>query len=269
MSSGSPLGYHLMLRLVDDRVMAPTPASRRALVRCVAEQGEARGLLAFGAADTHVHLLTMSDRATAGRLAHAVETALRSALELPVGFEAVRVRPVLDQAHLRHTFRYVQQNPAHHGVQAPEATEATSLHDLLGLRVVAPWLIDRVRASLPRTSREELTDMLGVRATVFDGAPEPAAARIVVDAAAAVACLPSLDGKTPAACNARAIAVASLMPSHRRDHVADALGVTPRTVRRLVSVPPPTAYVAAMRRQLAWRGALRRSPLEGAAAPSR
>ena len=50
------IAHHLMLRLVDSRVIAPTEASRLELARSVLTIGRDYDLLAFGAADTHAHL---------------------------------------------------------------------------------------------------------------------------------------------------------------------------------------------------------------------
>jgi len=81
-----PLAHHLMLRLRDDRVIAPTTAARRTLAGVVLGLGREPGLLAFSGADTHVHLLVACDRAASGQLARRAEISLTRRLAPGVGF---------------------------------------------------------------------------------------------------------------------------------------------------------------------------------------
>ncbi|MDB5220892.1 MAG: hypothetical protein JWO86_8819, partial [Myxococcaceae bacterium] len=48
-----PIGFHVTIRLEDDRPIATTQAALRAVARVVLGQGEERGLLAFGTAADH------------------------------------------------------------------------------------------------------------------------------------------------------------------------------------------------------------------------
>jgi|GEM_PF-816447 len=253
MSVGSPLGFHLVLRSEDDRVLAPGGRERRALVSVVLAAGKARGLLAFGAADTHLHVLTTADRAAAGQLAHALAIGLHAALAVPAPFAPVRIRPVEHHRHLLNAFRYVMSNAAHHGVVDPAATDASSLHDLLHLRSVAPWLADRVRRALPRVDRADLLEVLGLPqlGLVPSGGFEPG----WLDAAAAVRLLPGLDGRAPRAAAARAALVAVALPLCNVRTLAPVLAIDPRSVRRLAQAADPLDVVA-LQRQLAWREAL-------------
>lgn len=95
-----PIGWHVTLRLEDGRNLVPGIAERRLLARAVLGAGRERGLFAFAAPDTHVHLALAAGRHEAGRLAHAVACALRHRLRVPVSFEPARFRPVAEQAHL-------------------------------------------------------------------------------------------------------------------------------------------------------------------------
>ena len=75
-----------MLCLREDRVIAVDLAARRTLARTVLKAGRSRGLLAFRAADTHLHLQVACGRPEAGELARRLEIALVRALRLAVGF---------------------------------------------------------------------------------------------------------------------------------------------------------------------------------------
>ena len=55
------LGHHIMLRLDDSRVIAPVVEDRRAMARAVLKAGRPFRLLAFRAADTHLHLEVACD----------------------------------------------------------------------------------------------------------------------------------------------------------------------------------------------------------------
>ena len=77
-----------MLRLRDDRVIAPTTAARRTLAGVVLGLGREPGLLAFSGADTHVHLLVACDRADSARIwsalpGYSAASRLNSSLDSP------------------------------------------------------------------------------------------------------------------------------------------------------------------------------------------
>ena len=260
MGTGTFIGYQLVLRATDDRVLCPDAARRRALARTTASVGLERGLLAFGAADTHLHVLAICDRPAAGKFAQALALALRPALRLPVGFDCTRITPIEDQHHLRSAFAYVQRNARRHGVADPDATEASSLHDLLGLRRSAPWLPDRVRRALPRVTRAVLVELMAV--------PEPADFQTpgagLADAAAALFALPDLAGKGAEAVRARVAALSIVEALWTPEASAKALGITPRAARRLALREVDALDVAALRRQLAWRETVRRVSPESA-----
>jgi len=99
-----PIGFHVTIRLEDDRPIAVTQAALRVIARVVLEQGEERGLLAFGAADDHLHAALATDRASAGAFARYVESALVWRLGLAARFERARIRPLQDQKHAYNTF---------------------------------------------------------------------------------------------------------------------------------------------------------------------
>lgn len=247
---GTPdVGFQLVLRLSGSPVLCPDAASRRGFARVVLAVGKDRGLIAFGAADTHGHILTIADRTVAGELAQAVEVALHRVLPSTARFLPVDITPVTDQPHLVHCFRYVQRNAAHHGVLDPLATEASSTHDLLGLRCISPWLGARVRSALPRTHRDELTALLGMPSLALTGEPTPAT---LAQAAAAVIGRAELKGEDRMAVDARVAAVALVKETWRFEMIARSLGTGVRTVQRYALRAPRPYLLACLRRHLAW-----------------
>jgi len=58
----NPIGHHLVLRLVDNRVIANTDAQRRVVACTVIEMAKDDRLLAFGLVDTHLHLEDAENR---------------------------------------------------------------------------------------------------------------------------------------------------------------------------------------------------------------
>ena len=103
----SALAHHIMLRLTDDRVIAPGPSARQLLARVVLEQSKDFGLVAFCGADTHLHILAHCDRQSAGRLAWRIEVALGKHPSLDVGFAPAHVKSVVDRRHLANAFFYI------------------------------------------------------------------------------------------------------------------------------------------------------------------
>ena len=244
-----PLGHHLVLRLRDSRVIAPHDGARRRLARAIFAASASSGLLAFRAADTHIHILATCGRREAGQLARRVGTRLKQSLALPVGFAPAHIRPVQSQGHLGRCFWYVLRQEAHHGLVTDPWHEASALPDLLGLRTLAPWVAANVRAVLPRTTRAELLDCLGAPDL---HAREPRWDHLA-ESAAAAAGLAHVAGLTPAAVGARTAAVHAV-GNLSRAQIGTLLGVAPSTVTRLRRRPCDAALVTAIRRQVELRG---------------
>lgn len=252
-----PVGWQLVIKLVGGRVLCPGPAHRRALARTVLVFGEDRGLLAFGAADTHLHVLTTGNRETAGRLARSLELALHSALGVATAFRPAEITPINDQYHLVNAFRYVQRNAQRHCLADLAASEASSLHDLLGMRQLAPWLGDRVRRFLPRTDRQYLLRTLGLPDLGVKGEPTPG---LLADAAAASVSHSTLTGSEPMVVCARTAAVSMVSGRWKPVEVSRALGISVRGVYRLAEQEADPNFIRAIERHLAWREALRSAP---------
>jgi hypothetical protein len=252
-----PLAWHVILRLSDDRVLAPDVATRRLLARIVLRFGGPLGLLAFRAADTHLHALLLGSRPDVGRFAWLSELSYQARRHPGVPFDRPRFKPVLDQRHLEHAFRYILDQERHHGIDLDPFHDASSLPDLLGLRPLGSWLIPRVAGHLPRVRRRDLLTLLG--RDELDGAGHLAH---LPAAAAAAAALPHLRGRDDRSAAARRAAVHAAA-GHTRAQIAGLLDLSLASVKRYRAESPDPALLPAVRRQVA----LRSPQIEGAAPP--
>lgn len=250
----APLGFHIILRLEDDRTIATTAPALRTVARVVLEQGEARGLLAFGTADNHVHAALATDAATAGAFARYVETALRWQLRLGARFDRARIRPLHDQRHAYSTFHYAHRQDSRHELELDRTRDGTSLPDLLGLRALDTSLITRVRTLLPRVRREDL--VAHFPQCVFD---ENASLDIDVlaESAAAALALPHVFSRTVDAWRARRAAVHAANRKVPTRILADALRIGVRAVQEMGTQSEEHVLVRAVQKQALLRMAMR------------
>jgi hypothetical protein len=229
-------------------VLVSTAAERRELANIVYEQGEERGLVAFGAADNHLHVAAACDRETASELARYMLMSLRWRLQLSAAFEPCRIRPIVDQRHLGNTVGYAFRQDKRHGVECDPFRDASSLVDLLGLRRLGPKTSARFRALLPRVGRSALATMAGL--PVAKGAtikPD-----LLAEAALSAAGLPRFAHNN---LSMQARCAAAHLLAAPADQVAALLGVTARTIRRLRAMRPDAALLAAIKGQLLMRSA--------------
>lgn len=236
----------MTIRLEDDRPIATTQAALRVLARVVLAQGEARGLLAFGAADNHVHAALATDRASAGAFAQYVETALVWQLGLGARFERARIRALHDQKHAYNTFRYVHRQDARHELELDRTRDGTSLPDLLGLRVLETSVIARVRAHLPRVRREDLVGQFPAGA--FDG-DAPLDLDVLADAAAAALALGDLRGRSVDVLRARRAAVHAAGPGVSTRLLSECLGIGARAVQLIRAQAREPSIIRAVEQQ--------------------
>lgn len=249
MSMPPPLGFHLVLRLQDDRVLAPSVAARRRLARVFMALAREAPVLAWRVVDTHVHVLVLAD--AAGVDALVARLRMRMARVHPgVPLLLSRRLPVRNQWHLAECFRYVLAQDAHHGVSADPLQEASAVLDILGLRVGCAPIALRVREHLPRVSRAELLEHLAVATLAPVGGTDALA-----EAACAAFALDTVTGRGADANAARHAAIHAAGDAPAR--VAAALGVTARCVQRVVSehAALPDAAVRAVGLQMALRRA--------------
>lgn len=256
------LGSHITLRLADGRVLATSPAARRAAARCISRVGAARGLLVFRIVDTHIHVVARGGRAQAGALAQVLESALRRVLRLPVPFEAARLVEIADHAHLSSAARYALRQDGRHEVWIDELHDGSSLPDLLGWRVLGAEAGDypeRARTELPRLSGADLWELVRAHGAVLDvRGCEPRLARArLADAAAGALGLANVRGSTAPQVQARSAAVhAALACGLGSLETAELLGMSRRAVQRMRNQRPDAALVRAVGWQLAVRAAL-------------
>ncbi len=249
------IGYHVTMRLSDDRGIARSATQLRHAARIFHRHGESRGLVAFRIADTHAHALVVGPREEAGRFALFVEAALRKELRIPVAFERCRIRPIDNERHLANTLRYTLKQEAHHGTAFDLAHDGSSLVDLLGMRLTAPWLLERVRQLLPRLKRAVILEWL--EAPELDTA-EPDLRRLA-DAAAAAWSLRDLRGSTNAHYHARRAAVHVCDRfAHDTSQASSVLQTPQRSVVRYRNETVPAAALRAVERQLRLRSLLQR-----------
>ncbi len=242
-----PIGWQIILRRQDDAVLAPGVGPRRELARCIARIAVGLPLVGFNAPDGHAHLPTLLDRRQAGELARRLQLGLGQVLGHNGRLERARLRPIHDQAHLRNLFRYTLDQQRHHGVEPDPFHEASALPDLLGLRLTGAWMRQVVSERLPRVRRGMLTALLGVDPHELDQVALPC----LGEAVAAAVGRPDPRGRTPDVVAARAAGVQLARLDFRAPAVADALGCSVRSVRRLARRAVPLSLKHAVHAQ--WR----------------
>lgn len=242
-----PLGFQVILRLDDDRVLAPSREARRKLARVMHRVGDEFGVYAWCVGDNHLHVGLFCSLAQANEFARRLAIALQRALRPRTRFDRPRITPIHDQAHARNVLFYVLGQSAHHGTNQDPFHEANSIHDLVGARVGGAWIARRVREHLPRVTRAQLLACIGL--TAFDEADgdDP-------DAVAAAFALPALSGRDALIVRARTAAVHASARTTAR--LAAALAISPRNVRFHRARAPVPEDVRAVRRQFGLRLAM-------------
>lgn len=244
------LAFHVTMRPNDDRGVARHPRQLRRAAQILHAQAGPGGLLAFRVADTHVHVLLVTDRASAGRTAQRMAVALKLGLQLGVPFEPARIRPIATARHLRHALHYVLRQEERHGTDLDPTHDGSSLPDLIGLRALDTAILPRVRTYLPRLEQAEVRRWVDLD-EIERFSPDPVH---LADAAAAALALPDLTGNTPVTYRARCAAAQVLaLPS---GEVALHLGIHVRSVRRLRRNVVAPALLRAVDLQLRLRTAL-------------
>jgi hypothetical protein len=243
------IATHIMIALVDQRVIATTTSARRTYAQVVTRVGEKYGLLSHGMSDNHAHFVTACDRRRAGTCAQAIEHALHQKLGLSVSFSKAHFKDVRDQPHLRSLIPYVHRQAQHHGVDVDPFFDASSLPDLVGAREMGGgYLRQRLAALAPRVRLLDLVPA-SMRRSQLPTAPT---IEQVAQAAAAAIGVPTLDrgGHSHRAARTAALAVAQPVS---RERASDALRCSVRTVKRLARETPDAALVSAVSMQLRWR----------------
>ncbi|RLB65158.1 MAG: hypothetical protein DRI90_02770 [Deltaproteobacteria bacterium] len=251
------LGYHINMGLEDGRVIAPTTATQRTLARTVLASGGDYKLMAWRAADTHLHLSAACSRRRAGSWVRNLSTALRCRLGLPTRFTPAHFEPIVDQRHLYNVFRYVLRQDERHGIQLDPFAEASNIPDLLGMRSLGRYTGATVAQLLPRIRADELVARLGLTLPqLLEGPISDGARQQLSDAAAATVALPDLRQRLPESVAARRAAVAFVGDELTSQQLGALLDITARSVRRLRGQPADPRLMEAIARQLRLRTAL-------------
>jgi hypothetical protein len=250
--------HHVTARLVIERGLARTASELRLAASTLFRHGEARGLVLFRFADTHLHLILASDRRVTGMFARVAECALRKLLRIPIAFEGARIRPIESIRHAFNAFRYGFTQEAHHGTSFDEAHDGSSLPELLGMRIRRSGIVERVRSLLPRLKRENLLEWLGTK--VIDDEAAPMEPSLLRDAACAAFGVASLVGRTLEHGLARRAAVELCSRVAPTISPGTLLELPARTIYRCRFDVPTAAEVIAVEKQLRLRTWLLRRP---------
>lgn len=241
--------WHLTIAADERLALFPTPTVRRHAVRALVRVGGPRVLLFF-VADDHAHLVLAGD--APGRLAQRLALAWRPFASSAL--QPARVRPVESRGHLASLVPYVLGQARHHGLSGHPADQVGSCFaDLVGARAIGFATVP-LREALPRLASEEVYGAVGLPvlepAEDLAGASLPALVRATADALA----VDDLGAREPAVVRARAtLARLARAQGYQPARAAEALGTTPRHLRRLEAVPawPELEYALRMRVRLA------------------
>jgi|GEM_PF-3507048 len=130
------LAWHIVLRVLDNRVLAPTRERRLHVVRTVSRISVGHAVLAFALADTHMHLVVVGSRAQLGRLCQRIGSSLQQTCRFGPAMGPAHFTEVRNQAHLSRSVAYVWRQHEHHGLPPSPAAECTNLPDVVGARVL-------------------------------------------------------------------------------------------------------------------------------------
>lgn len=243
------IGYHITLRLKDDRVIAASPAERRAAVCVMIRQGRNRRLLACVVVDTHLHAIVLCSRAQAGEYAGRTATTLHRALGLGVPFEPARIKPIRDRRYLANGFDYLMRQDEHHALSTVDFHDGTNLPDLVGMRVNGAYCRQLLCEQLPRVSERALLDRLRVdwsQEVDFDPS-------LLIEATLAATGRVSLKGKARENLVARRAAAGVARLRMTAPELAELFGIDVRTAFRLRAASYDKALARAIELQMQWR----------------
>jgi hypothetical protein len=246
----NPIGYHVMCRLKDRRVIAPSPEKRRLLSVTVLEKTHDYQLLTFNAPDTHLHMEMVEPRSICGEIVRQTEITVKARLRIPIGFDEPEFKPILSQAHLYQAFHYILDQEPRHGLARDPYHEASNLSDLLRLRVLGAFTARHVRELLPRIKREDLLVHLGVTETEWQPASGPV--ELLVPSTMAAAGLVGFK-RDEESRRARRAALEVAGPAVPRKLLAAVLGIERTTLRRLAQREMDSRLVQAIRLQIGLR----------------
>lgn len=246
---------HITLSSVERRVLARTETERRVVVRTLVETCGAH-LVVFSLVDDHLHLVVR--RECPARLGEGVRRAL-AALRKDLELTRCHVKLIRTQDHLKNVFPYVLSQTDHHELTGSNAAlwTGSAFVDLIGARLLEGFDPTALRQELPRLRGRDLYEAVGLEPTKLVPADDAALVRAgaagLADLATAVYAVgPELTDRSAPTVKARILAAhAARTLKVATDHVAQFLGVTPRSARRLAEQPVEPRALEALRLRLA------------------
>ncbi len=244
----------------------PTEATRRAAIRTLLRvTGDA--LVLFSIVDDHVHVVLFCPRPLAGRRAQALHRALAPVASAPL--RPAHISAVEDRSHLRWLVTYLLRQPVKHQLgEHPALWTGGCFADLVGARLPGT-LATSLRLALPRFRLRTAYGAVGLPPVPIEALDDRALASCglgrIVSATAAALCLdPALSGSGAAIVDARrAVVAASTVARFPAGHVAETLGISPRTVRRYRQEGADAGALRAVRMRLALEDVVRAASLPG------
>lgn len=171
------LAHHLVLRLVDGRVVLATPEERCDGYHRMLRIGGRFGLLFFHLGTDHIHAVLACPEADVARFAHAIECSITRGTGRAVGFGHYYSKRVTDQGHLRSLAAYVLKQERKHGTTLDPRHLGSNGPDLVGGRLQGGAQRRLVRQMLPRLQPDAIERLLfgdAARVPLEDLSPAPA-----------------------------------------------------------------------------------------------
>jgi hypothetical protein len=237
----------------------PDEASLRLAVRTLARVA-GRYVLLFCIVDDHFHVVLGSGGPSCVKIGQSILFALRPIAA--VQLRAPHVEPVESRRHLQNLVGYLLRQVERHGLDThPGLWSGSCFQDLVGARLI-PELELPLRRFLPRLRSDAPLDIVGIpRPLVLldeTAMRDVGVARIVETAALVYAAGPVLEGKTTSNVRARRTAVhVAVRLGYETNEIARALGISNRSVRRLLSDPDLPHAPRAVRIRLSLERAVR------------
>ncbi len=244
----SPLAYHLILRLLDNRVIITTPSKRAILIQTINKLSLQRKLLAWRMADTHLHLLIVNNRREAGEFARVVEMALKRRLDLDIGFSPAYIKQIHGQQHFIKTFFYILGQGQHHKILNDPFHEASNVLDIIGLRTINSHAATLVNQYLPRVNKEAVLNLLNINLdkTIKDFS-------VLRAATASVVGVDKFHKRVDSEIDVRAAAIKIVGNKLPVSTLAKQLDVSQRTIYRLKKRQANPMIIEALKSQLKMR----------------
>jgi len=200
--------WHLTTSSTTRHALFPSEAHRTRAIHTIARVAGST-LVLFCIVDDHAHVVVLCDRAQAGRLARALKLSLGPIAAVPLN--PVHIKPINGRNHMQEVYRYILQQPTHHGLSGhPALWSGSCFPDLIGARWV-PGMRLRIGDVLPRIGPGDACVGVGLSRRRIEQMPLDAiravgAKRLVSAAAMAGAADPALKGKRAETSRARRVA---------------------------------------------------------------